>query len=57
MVMKFLTVLQAQEQLTGLDEAPKDMYVKIGISERGKVGTQSWLHSEEALSRKFSDIT
>lgn len=55
--MKFLTVLQAQEQLTGLDETPKDMYVKIGISERGKVGTQSWLHSEEALSRKFSDIT
>ncbi|MBR6581899.1 MAG: hypothetical protein IKK66_11460 [Ruminococcus sp.] len=44
-------------ELTGLDETPKDMYVKIGISERGKVGTQNWLHSEEALSRKFFDIT
>ena len=48
--MKFLIVLQAQQTLTGLDEAPNDMKVKIGILERGKVRTGSELHRKELLS-------
>lgn len=56
--MKFLIVLQAQEQLTGLDEAPKGMNEKIEISERGKVRAWSKLHCNETLSRKINiDIT
>ncbi len=55
--MKFLTVLQAQGQLAGLDETPKDMNGKIGILERGKVGTLSRLHGKEVLSGKIIDIT
>ena len=48
--MKFLIVLQAQQSLTGLDEAPNDMNVKTGILERGKVRTGSELHCKELLS-------
>lgn len=33
------------------------VYVKIGISEHGKVGTRSRLHCYEVLSRKINDIT
>jgi hypothetical protein len=56
--MKYLTVLQALDELTGLDEKPKGMNVKIGISERGKIRTRSALQRNEALSRKvLCDIT
>ncbi|MCQ4936017.1 hypothetical protein [Anaerotignum propionicum] len=51
--MKFLIVLQAQGELTGLDEAPKGINAKIGILERGKVRAWSKLHCKEALSRKI----
>ena len=50
--MKFLIVLQAQQPLTGLDEASNDMNVKIGILERGKVRTGSELQRKELLSGK-----
>ena len=33
------------------------VYVQIGISERGKVGTRSGLHRNEVLSGKIDDIT
>jgi len=33
------------------------VYVKIGILERGKVGTRSGLHRYEVLSGKNNDIT
>lgn len=33
------------------------VYVKIGISEHGKVGTRSGLHRYEVLSGKINDIT
>ena len=56
-VMKFPTVLQAQDELAGLYEAPTGIYEMIGISERGKVRTWSRLHCKEALSGKISDIT
>lgn len=55
--MKYPAPLQAAEQLAGLDEAPKGMNGKIGISERGKVKAWSWSHSNEALTRKTSCIT
>lgn len=50
--MKFPASLQAVEQLAGLDEAPKGMNGKIGISERGKVRTQSRSQGIEALAGK-----
>lgn len=52
-VMKFLAVLQAQDELTGLYEAPTDIDEMIGISERGKVRTWSRLHCHEVLSGKI----
>lgn len=55
--MKFLTVLQAQDELAGLYEAPTDIYEMIGILERGKVRTRSRLHCIEAVTGKFIDIT
>lgn len=56
--MKFLIVLQAQKQLTGLYEAPTGMNGKIEISERGKVRAWSKLQCDEALLRKiYVDIT
>jgi len=51
--MKFPTVLQAPEQLAGLDEAPTGMNGKIGISERGKVRAWSLSQGSEALARKI----
>ena len=51
--MKFPTVLQAQDELAGLYEAPTDIYGMIGMSERGKVRTWSRLHCKEALSGKI----
>ena len=50
--MKYPAPLQAAEQLAGLDEAPKGMNGKIGISERGKVGAWSQSHGDEASAGK-----
>ncbi len=33
------------------------VYVQIGISEHGKVGTRSGLHCHDVLSGKINDIT
>ena len=52
-VMKFLIALQAQGELAGLDETPTDIYVVIGVSERGKVRTWSRLHCHEVVSGKI----
>ncbi len=51
--MKYPTSLQAAGQLAGLDEAPKGMNGKIGISERGKVRAWSRSHGSEALAGKI----
>ncbi|WP_287629777.1 hypothetical protein [Bacteroides sp.] len=37
--MKLLTPLQAVSKQTGLKKEPKGIYVKIGLSERGKSAT------------------
>lgn len=42
--MKILAVLQALD-MHRLRGTPKDVYEQIGISERGKVGAQSWLQT------------
>jgi hypothetical protein len=42
--MKILAVLQALD-MHRLRGTPKDAYEQIGISERGKVGAQSWLQT------------
>lgn len=55
--MKYPASLQAAEQLAGLDEAPKGMNGKIGISERGKVRTWSRSHGNEASAGKAFCIT
>ena len=56
--MKFPAALQAPESFAGLDEAPTGMNGKIGILERGKVGTWSLSQGKEALARTIRlDIT
>ena len=50
--MKYPAPLQAAEQLAGLDEAPKGINEKIGVSERGKVRTWSRSHGDEASAGK-----
>lgn len=52
--MKFLTMLQAQDELAGLYETPKDIYVMIEILERGKVKTWSRLHYKETVLGKIN---
>ena len=49
--MKFLTVLQAQESLTGLDEAPKDICTDKNL------GTQKAEYVETSQSMKRCMVT